>query len=424
MRSPLLLLLSLFVAGTTWLYVHRTLEPWTNYIHAGEGTTQMGDLYSPWMGTRELLLYRHNPYSPEVSHKIQMAFYGHVIDQKYGAGIVPINEQRFAYPIYVVFLLAPTVYADFADVHRWAPVALALLTAIGVILCLHMLVWRPPLQIALALILFTLSSPQIVQGLRLEQLAVVVGFLLIAGAWCINQNHVSMAGVFLALSSIKPQMALVPLCWFAIWTLGCWPKRWRLAAAFVGTLAALTVAGEFLRPGWLGFFLAGLAAYREYFPTTSLLRLALGDTLGEILGGVIVIGLLTFGWRNRKEAGNAPRFASVLAVFFAGAILAFPLLAPFNQVMLILPAMLVLRDWKALPRLSRIVFFVAVSWPWIVSWVLLLLPPRVDSPSQLPLLPSILVPFVPLLLFLLLMGRRAMPVEASLPAMELPPASL
>jgi len=36
--------------------------------------TQMGDLYSPWMGTRELILHHRNPYGPEVTHEIQMAF--------------------------------------------------------------------------------------------------------------------------------------------------------------------------------------------------------------------------------------------------------------------------------------------------------------------------------------------------------------
>jgi hypothetical protein len=88
-------------------------------------------------------------------------------------------------------------------------------------------------------------------------------------------------------------------------------------------------------------------------------------------------------------------------------VLAFPLFTAFNQVLLILPAMLLIQDWKSLPRFSRLVLMVSVSWPWIVSLVLLLLlRARLDSSNRLPLLPSVLVSFFPLLLPLLLMSRR------------------
>jgi hypothetical protein len=410
MRFRLWFLLSLLVAGISWLYAHRILEPWTNYIQVEKGavTAQMSDLYPRWVGTRELLFHGRNPYGPEVSHEIQMAFYGRVIDQRYGQpGAMVVDEQRFAYPVYVVFLMAPTVYADFTDVQRWAPFALALLTAISVFLCLDILHWRLPWEAVMALILFTLSSPQIVQGLRLEQLALVVGCLLTAGAWCVNRSHLATAGALLAFSTIKPQMALLPLSWFLIWAAGDWPKRWRLPVGFVATLAALTAAGELLLPGWLSYFIAGVAAYRRYFPTSSLLRLALGDTLGEILGAIIVLGLLAFAWRNRKEAGDSQQFASILAVFFMGALIAFPLFTPFNQVLLILPAIMLLHNWKALPKLPRLVFVLMIGWPWIISPVLLLFPPRLSSPSQFPLLPSLLVAFVPFILPLLSMTRRS-----------------
>ena len=51
------------------------------------------------------------------------------------------------------------------------------------------------------------------------------------------------------------------------------------------------------------------------------------------------------------------------------------LVSPFNQVLLLLPAMAILRDWAALPRLGRRVFSAIVAWPWI-AFVLLLLHPR------------------------------------------------
>ncbi len=420
-KVRLWLVLSLCAAASTWFYVHRILEPWTNYsdTEKGEVIAQMGDLYSPWVGTRELLLHRRNPYGPEVSHEIQKVFYGHTVNQIYPPGAFVINEQRFAYPVYAIFLLAPTVYADFADVRRWARFAMGVLTALSVWLCLDILHWQLPREKIAALVLFTLSSPQIVQGLRFEQLALVVGFLLVAGAWCICRNYLAMAGVLLAFSTIKPQMALLPLCAFAVWAAGDWMKRWRLAVGFAATMTALFVAGELLLPGWLGYFLAGITAYRRYAPTSSLLRMVLGDTLGEILGALIVAGLLAFAWKNRKAEAGSRSFALVLAAFFTGTILAFPLFTPFNQVMLILPALLLLRDAETLSRFSRGVLIVSLGWPWIMSTALLLFPPDLHSLSQLPLLPSFMVPFVPLMFALLLMARRTKTTDFPLPAVGL-----
>ncbi len=416
MRPRLWLLLSFLAAAISWLYVHRILEPWTSYIRLQKGfaITQISDLYSPWVGTRELLLRRRNPYGPEVSHEIQMVFYGHVINQTYAdPHATLVDEQRFAYPVYEVFLTAPLVYVDFAGVQRWAPFALGLLIALDVLFCLNILHWRVRWEVGAAVCLFILSSPQIVQGLRLEQLAIVEVFLLTAGAWCVARNRLATAGVLLALSTIKPQMALFPLCWFAVWAVGDWRRRWYLPLAFLTTLAALIEGGELLLPGWPGYFLAGMAAYRRYALPTSWLRMALGDLAGEILSALIVLGILLFAWRNRRAPGDSPQFASVLATFLIGDILAFPLFTPFNQVLLILPALMIVRDWKALSKFSHLVFVAAVGWPWMISVALLLFPPHLNSPSQIPLLPSFLVPFAPLVLPLLLMARRSYATDLS-----------
>jgi hypothetical protein len=409
MRFRLWLLLSVLVCGITSLYMYKVLEPWNDYIGAHHGglKAQMWDLYPRWVGTRELLLHRENPYGLEVSHEIQMAYYGHIIIQDYGDPRHKIvDEQRFAYPVYVVFLLAPLTNVDFGTVLRWAPAALALLAALIVPLCLNILRWRLTLSAVASITLFTICSPQIVQGMHHQQLSIAVGFFLIAGVWCICRNHLISAGAILAWSTIKPQMALFPLCYFLVWVLGDWPKRWKLLASFLVTLFTLIGAGEIILPGWVGYFIEGASAYRRYFPTTSTLRMLLGDTPGEILGGAILVGLLILAWWNRRAAAVSGTFTDVFAAFLIGTVLVFPLFTPFNQVLLILPSMLVLRDWKTLPRFSRIVFVVCISWPWAISSLLLLFPPRFDRPNEMPLLPLALVSFVPLVLPVLLVTRR------------------
>ncbi|MGB8582894.1 MAG: hypothetical protein WCD47_18895 [Candidatus Sulfotelmatobacter sp.] len=145
MKTRLWLLLALCMAGISWLYVHRILGPWNSRTRLENGfvIAQVSDLYSPWVGTRELLLHRRNPYSTQVSHEIQMAFYGHVVNQTYDEPKAKLaDEQRFAYPIYEVFLTAPLVYTDFAEVQRWAPFVLGSLIALNVLFCLSVLRWK------------------------------------------------------------------------------------------------------------------------------------------------------------------------------------------------------------------------------------------------------------------------------------------
>ena len=409
MRIRLWLLLSLFAGGVTYLYTSRILGPWEHYVNVEHGTlrAQMGDLYPSWVGARELLLRRRNPYGTDVSHEIQMAYYGHAIDQTYGEPRASvIDEQRFAYPVYVVFLLAPTIHLNFLPVQTWAPLLLASLTAMSVLLWLDILRWRPQVHLITAIVLLVLSSPQIVQGLRLRQLGLLVAFLLAMGSWCIFRNYLVTAGIVLAISTLKPQMAFLPVAWFLLWSFGSWPKRWPFLAGFGITLASLAGAGEIILPGWPRFFLSGMLAYRHYSMTTSFFTLAFGPWISAAVSGIAIAGLLAVAWRNRRAEAFSQEFTYTFVLFLIAAALFLPLLTPFNQVLLLMPALLIIRSWHALPLIGRSVFGIVVAWPWLTSLVLMLLRPPLDSPSRIPLLPaamSLLLPFV--ILFLAVSSR-------------------
>ena len=419
MRFKAWLVASLLACSVAGLYTSKILEAQDKYMDTTPGglKAQMWDMYPRWLGARELLLHGRNPYGPDVTHEIQIAYYGHIVTQDYPeSGHKIIDEQRFAYPVYVIFLMAPTIYADFRTVYRWAPLVLGLLAGLCVPLCQGMLRWRLPFTASAAITLFTVSSPQIVQGMRHQQLAIVVGLTLISGLWCVCRNRLGLGGMILAWSTIKPQMALFPLCFFLAWILGDWHARRRLLIAFSAALAVLIGAGEVILPGWIHDFALGALAYQWYFPTTSLLRVALGERPGEILGGIILGILMIYAWTNRKEAPGSPRFITVFAAFLMGTVVVFPLFTPFNQVLLILPAMILLRDWKLLPGPSRSIFIIFVSWPWIFEALLLVFPPRLDSTSRKALLPLLLVSFFPLLLPALMMNRRRTSILDASPA--------
>jgi hypothetical protein len=416
MRLTLWIVLSSVALVTSGLYMQHVLGPWQHYnnVEIGRVRTEMGDLYPRWVGTRALLLEHKNPYGPEVSHEIQMAFYGRPIVQSYDqpAGKI-IDEQRFAYPIYVVFLLAPTMRFPFAALQIWAVPALMILTALSILFWAQVVNWKPGWPILMATIFFVLATPQLVQGLRLRQLGLLVSCLVAIATWCVARNHLATAGALLAISTIKPQMVLFPITWLVIWAFGNVRGRWRLLAGFGFVLVALVAWGELLQPGWIRDFAMGMAAYSKYVQFPSLFQVLLGRTLGRVAAIALVLGLLLLAWKNRQQEGDSIGFISTLSAFLVGAALALPLLPPFNQVLLLMLVLVILRDWKAVPRLLRAAFAVAISWPWIIEITLLIFSPNARSTSRLPLLPSSLVLLTPFLLAIVAVGRR-IPATAEL----------
>ena len=109
------LVLALLFAGSMWFYVQEILVPYQKADAAAHGRPRgnLSDLYPRWLGARELLLHNRDPYSPEVTRDIQRGYYGRVLDPERADD--PKDQQGFAYPVYVAFLLAPTIVCRF----RW-----------------------------------------------------------------------------------------------------------------------------------------------------------------------------------------------------------------------------------------------------------------------------------------------------------------
>jgi len=408
MKPWLWLLLGVCAAAMSWSYMHRIFLPWEHYVNNQRGKVKadMGDLYPRWVGTRELLLHRRNPYGPEVTHEIQMAFYGHPIQQRYDGSSELVDEQRFVYPIYVVFLLSPVADASFDQLQRWTPVVLGGLIAVSILLWIRILGWTLRWPAIVATMLLVLSSPQAALGLRLRQIGFFVVALIAVASWCAVRGHLLPAGVLLAFSTIKPQMVVLCLLWFLIWSLGDWKKRRELVTGFVVTLGIFVGAGELMLPRWPQYFLQGLDAYRKYFPTTSPIRLLLGDWIGGMLSVSLVAALLALAWSKRKIEQDSSEFIRILALFFIASTLVLPLLTPYNHALLLLPILMLARDWSSLPIYGRYAVCSILAWPFFASIFLFLYRPNLHSFGRMPQLPAVLVLLVPFLVSWLIFARR------------------
>lgn len=407
------------MAGSLWFYVQRILIPYqaSDALAHGRPRGILSDLYPRWLGTRELLLQHRDPYSDEVTQEIQRGYYGRVLDQNRPGD--PKDQQRFAYPVYVVFLLAPLTPVDFATARLIAEVALALVTAIAVFLWLHTLRWRPPLGIIAILFVLSVNSWPAVQGIKLEQLSLLVAALIAAAAALMVSDQLFLAGVLLALATIKPQLAVLPAAWLMLWTVSRWRERQSFFWGFTGGVALLIAAGEYLSPGWIPKFIAGLAAYERYTGGHSLLDELASRTGGAVLAVVAILGALAVAWRTRRLPADSAAFGHVFAFMLAITLLVVPMTAPYNQVLLLPAVFLIVRSWNRLWNASGLSCLVCVLaalvvlWPWIASLglavaSLVLRPAAVQRAWALPLWTSIAVPLVvlPLLFPLLNDGLR------------------
>ncbi len=170
--------MALLLAGTMWFYVQHVMIPHQISEAALRGVPRgnLSDLYPRWLGTRELLLHGRDPYSSELTREIQAGYYGRALDPTRPND--PRDQQGFAYPVYVVFLLAPTITLPFVTVQtgfRWLLIAL---TALSVPIWLLVLRRRPAVWTVASIVALVIGSFQCMQGVKLQQLSLLVSALI------------------------------------------------------------------------------------------------------------------------------------------------------------------------------------------------------------------------------------------------------
>ncbi len=373
------LLVALLFAGSMWFYVQHVLIGHQKAEAALRGIPRgnLSDLYPRWLGARELLLYDRDPYSPEVTREIQTGYYGRPLDPARPND--PKDEQRFAYPLYVVFLLAPAVNLPFPAVQTGFQWLLVALTVASVWLWLRTLQWRPSLSTQVILLLFALFSFPALQGLKLQQLSLLVSGLIAGCAVLLVEGQLVAAGILLALATIKPQL-LLPLCaWILLWAFSDWRRRQNVVWGFIGTMAALLGAAEYVLPGWFGRFREAIAAYRRYSDgAESVLDVLLTPGLGKVAAAVALLALAIVCWQNRRAAANSATFGQILALILSTTVMIVPKAAPYNQVLLLPGVLIVLQHWRILsaPRnMMRAAAWICgfvVLWPWLAAFALAL----------------------------------------------------
>jgi hypothetical protein len=370
LRSWPFALLSILCAVGMWTYVDRVLIPHQISDAAAHDRPRgnLSDLYPRWLGARELLLHGRDPYSAEVTREIQTGYYGRPLDSSRPAD--PTDQQAFAYPAYVVFYLAPTVRLHFGIVQRAFFWILVGITAASVFLWLRLLGWTVAPSVQAAMVVLSLSSLPVLQGLKLQQFSLFVAAMCAASMALLAAGCLIPAGILLALATIKPQLVLPLLLWLGLWSLGDLRRRYRLAASFLIVMVVLCAAAEWFLPHWIARFWHAAGAYLQYTQAVPVLEAVVPYPWGRLLVVLFAGTVAVVCFKQRREPENTDAFRSSICLVMALTVLTVPTFSLYNQALLLPAILLIARDRRMIwgrnlvSRALLIAVTVLLAWPW------------------------------------------------------------
>ncbi len=429
-KKQLFAVLALLAAASMWYYVRCIVVPSQEKyaLEFNHPRGNLSDLYPRWLGARELLLHGRDPYSRAITLEIQRGYWGREVDPSRPQD--PKDQQAFAYPVFVVFLLAPTVHMDFVAVRLLFLWLLASCTVLSVLLWertlgFEMLEWR-----TLTVVFLLLGSYPFAEALSVQQPILLVAVLL-AGSFLARQSGwLFLSGVLLAVATIKPQVAVLPVVLMLMWVSAEWRERQRWLWGFAATMALLLGASEYILPGWLFRFYDAVRAYNSYMGGTAFLDWFVTPRWSGIVRAILVLVVLWIGWKSRRLAPDAMAARRAVSLALVAVVCIAPNLATYNQVLLLPGLLLLLDQQKVLQHsgmvarnLSKIVLVLFV-WPWLVCITLIVAKMVFHAESfvqwawQMPLYTTLSLP-VALLALLLLWPFDTVSTQRTFPSPEM-----
>jgi hypothetical protein len=366
---------------------------WANYRYSVQSPGG-SDFLPRWVGTRLFLMEGQSPYSEETTQEIQRRFYGR--PARSGE-----DQVLFVYPFYTIFLFSPFAMIEDYNLARaiWMTV-LEVSVILIVIAGLSLNRWRlSPFMLGL-LMLFAALWYYTVRALINANAALLIGLVVALALLAIRRERDGLAGLLLALTTIKPQMVILLVLLVLLWSIS--NQRWVLFWSFLGNLALITAVSSLLIPNWIWQNLVQLFAYPDYTqPTTpgeifAVWMPGVGMRLGYALT-VILVATLVFEWR--QAWGKDFRWLLWASGLTLAATQLVGLPTATENYMIMFPALIMVfaawdeqwRSWgRVLIFLSYLLLFFGVWWLFLATLE------RGDQPIQG------LIMFFPLPVFLLI----------------------
>jgi hypothetical protein len=277
--------------------------------------------------------------------------------------------------------------------------------------------WRCRWSTVGLLTLFSLGSFTTLQDIYLQQPVLLAGLFLAASAAALSSRHFYLAGVLLALATIKPQVSWLPVLWLLAWAFSGGHSRKKLAWGFALAMAALLGASELLLPGWIREFASGLKVYSRATRNSWVLANLLTPAGAVLLAiGILIVSGLVI-WRCRDESVGSSEFNLALCFVLVATVAVAPVPYTTGQFVLLPPIFFLLKEHKRIwslggyPRLLYVAAFSLIGWQWVGSTLFMAAAFFVSSTGLrrfwiVPVGSLLLVPLAMLVLYLLLVSAN------------------
>ena len=381
LQSPRMALFLVLVvsAGMVYYYVGLFL-PYAQQLRIAKnldgGYSFGNDFYPIWLTTRHSLLHLGSPYTPEMTRAIQAGLFGRPLDAR-NPSDPPVNCRAFAYPAYTDIVFWPLAAFSFAKVRVGLAVALAVLTAASSLLWLRALRYRASPFFLAVLIIFTLSSYAVMEGLFAAQPGLLVAFLLSACFAALVKDRFFLAGSLFAFTLIKPQVAALVLLYLLVWSFSDWRKRRGFVAGFFACSGLLGATSLIVWPHWMVQWLHVVLTYGNYTPPP-LITYSMGPKLGPLLTAALLMVALIVMWRLRQVPATSSLFLLNISLLLAlTSITLLPGQAVYDHIVLLPGILFMVTSWRRLVSSGK-AFAVLLAagvlvlfWQWVAVLPLL-----------------------------------------------------
>lgn len=262
------------------------------------------DFLTVWEAGRSFWRDGLDPYGEQATINIQTRIYGR-----------PATEDEFpnyyAYPLYTLLLMVPLVFSGFAWASAIWMVASEVFLIAALILLLNLFRWRPRPWLLALLLLWVLLNYYAARGLILGQVSHFIYVTQVLVLWALARRLDVLAGVVLAVTTMKPQMGFLLVPFLILWAIRV--RRWHFVAAAASVWLALMVLSFALQPDWMQGWLAQLRDYPSYTDIGAPTEILMQDTLGLGALGVWAANLalwavLGWAWFTVLVQGHGERF--------------------------------------------------------------------------------------------------------------------
>jgi len=343
------------------------------------------DFLARWTGAHAWIVEGINPYDPAVSLAAQQMIYGREADPAAGEDVA-----HFVYPLPAMLFFAPFGLLPYTLARALWMTLLEISLPLLVFLSLRWLDWRPGKGLLAFFLFFSMFWYHGVRAVVVGQFAVVEAVLMLLALLLYHRRRDTAAGISLALTIAKPQMAFLLIPFLLVHAVS--RRRWRFVLSSAGAFVVLMLASELLLPGWLLDWIRQLQDYPAYTSIGSPISILAGFVPGAkqviniVLTAALLGGMLWSWLRACREGGEVFLKAAMLTLVVTN-LVAFRT-ATTNYVVLLPVLLYIVKYWVARSaRRGTIAAVLAMIILLVGIWVLFLLTVDGNIEGALPYLP-------------------------------------